>query len=169
MALPKVFRVIRKDGMFGKTAVIVRVFLVIERRKQCYSIVLRYAPVIHVCIRTTMYARPRFPNGRSPCPRRLFGSCMAKGSMRPAALTVPCGVAHMEKEPLVLGTSQSSILRDVFSEKAVVFVLHHAVAFARCLFQGVPIEHRDRSPNIFDQSPLLKMPGGDRNAFAAYA
>ena len=47
VGLPKVFRVIRKDRMFGKPASVIGSLFMIKVRKQCYAMILGYRPSTH--------------------------------------------------------------------------------------------------------------------------
>jgi hypothetical protein len=47
MGRPEVFRVVRKNGMLGKAAVIILALSMFERRQHCYSTVIRCAPLVH--------------------------------------------------------------------------------------------------------------------------
>ena len=40
MTLPKIFRVVRKDGVFGKPAIIILLLFMVKAGEQCYSMYL---------------------------------------------------------------------------------------------------------------------------------
>src|SRR5687767_10298612 len=84
--------------------------------------------------------------------------------------TRPCEPAHTMGWKTRIGDFHVlTILRDILAEQSVVFLLHDSVAFARGTLQRIAIQHRDGTPNVFDEALLLEMSGGYRDAFSADA
>lgn len=48
------------------------------------------------------------------------------------------------------------------------FIPDYPVAFTSALLQSQPVEHRDMTAAVTDQTGALQMPGSFRDAFAAY-
>ena len=58
--------------------------------------------------------------------------------------------------------------RRLCRQKAVGFLLHHAMTLAGRAFQGRPIEHRNCSATVHDHAELLQFTGTVRNFFTAH-